>query len=193
VGLLAAAFALAAFSGAAWAAGGTVSGKVTATPAKYLEETVVYIQEVPGTSPTPRSAGMDQKGMKFLPHILVVAKGDTVRFLNHDTVAHNVYTPDFEAYNLGTFKPGETRTHVFSDTTGVYTQLCSIHPEMIGYIFVGQNRYAGTVDAQGHYSLKDVPPGTYTVSIWNSKLKAADQSVTVEEGKPVEVNFNLQR
>jgi plastocyanin len=173
------------------ATGGTITGKVAATPPKYLEDTVVYLKNVPGTYPKKTEA-MDQKGMKFIPHILTVTQGDTVKFLNHDNVAHNVYSPDNEGYNLGTFKQGETRTHTF-DKAGPYAQLCSIHPEMLGYIFVGQNPYASAVDAKGNYTIKDVPPGTYQLEVWNAKLKAPAKSVTVAAGKTVTENPSLKR
>ncbi len=182
---------LAAMPTAAFAAGGTVSGKVEATPAKYLEGTVVFLKEVPGTYKA-RTLNMDQKGMKFIPHLLTITKGDTVAFLNHDSVAHNVYSPDHETYNLGSFKPGESRKYTFK-ATGTYTQLCSIHPEMLGYIFVGQNPYAATVDKGGRFTIKNVPPGTYRLEVWNSKLKAPGQSVTVVGGKTVEASFSLHR
>ena len=184
VGLSAAGLALAA-------GGGTITGKVEATPPKYLEDTVVYLKDVPGTFPKKKEA-MDQKGMKFVPRILTVTKGDTVDFLNHDTVAHNVYSPDNEGYNLGTFKQDETRSHTF-EKAGVYTQLCSIHPEMLGYIFVGQNPYAAPVDAKGQYTIKDVPAGTYQLEVWNAKLKAPAKSVTVAAGKAVTGDFALKR
>jgi Polysaccharide lyase family 4, domain II len=115
-----------------------------------------------------------------------------VRFLNHDGVAHNVYSPDNEGYNLGSFKPEESRSYVFK-SAGVYTQLCSIHPEMLGFIFVGENQYSASVDPEGRFTLKDVPPGTYTIAIWNSHLKAADKTVTVTAGGTAEVSFTLQR
>jgi plastocyanin len=172
-------------------AGGTISGKVEATPPKYLEDTVVYLKDVSGTFPK-RTEKMDQKGMKFLPHVLTVTKGDTVEFLNHDNVAHNVYSPDSEGYNLGTFKQNETRTHTF-DKPGTYTQLCSIHPEMLGYIFVGQNPYAAAVDAKGHYAIKNVPAGTYQLEVWNAKLKAPAKSVTVAAGQTLTENLTLKR
>lgn len=178
-------------SGAALAAGGTVTGKVGATPAKYLEETVVYLKGAVGAS-APRTVSMDQKGMKFIPHVLAVTKGDTVQFLNHDGVAHNVYSPDNEGYNLGSFKPEESRTYAFK-SAGVYTQLCSVHPEMLGFIFVGENPYSAAVDGEGRFTLKDVPPGTYTIAVWNSHLKAADKTVTVTAGATAEVSFTLQR
>ena len=175
----------------ALAAGGTVTGKVDATPTKYLEDTVVYLKKVPG-SHTPRTFDMDQKGMKFVPRMLIVTVGDTVKFLNHDSVDHNVFSADDGGYNLGMFKGGETRGHAFTKE-GVYTQLCSIHPEMLAYIFVGNNPYAATVDKTGKFTIKNVPPGTYQIAVWNPKLKAADQSVTVSAGKPAEINFAIKR
>ncbi len=188
--LLAAAVLVSA-AGAALAQGGTVRGKVTATPPKYLDETVVYLK---GTKPegAPRTLAMDQKNLQFVPHTLAVAKGDTVKFLNHDGVAHNVYSPDGEAYNLGTFKPGEERTHTFAQEGG-YSQLCSIHPEMLGYIFVAPSPYAAAVDKSGRYVIKGVPPGTYKVAVWNSHLKAPDKPVTVAAGKTETVDLAVKR
>lgn len=173
------------------AGGGTVAGKVDVKPARFQDETVVYLKTVPGSRPAA-TVQMDQKGMKFVPHVLTVTKGDTVDFLNHDNVAHNVYSPDNEGYNLGTFKQNETRSHTF-DKTGTYTQLCSIHPEMLGYVFVGQNPYAAAVDAKGHYAIKDVPAGTYQLEVWNAKLKAPAKSVTVAAGQTLTENLTLKR
>jgi plastocyanin len=175
----------------ALAEGGTVSGKVDATPPKYAEESVVYLEGAKGEA-APRTLAMDQRNLKFIPHVLAVAKGDTVKFLNHDGVAHNVYSPDGEAYNLGTFKPNEERTHTFAQE-GAYTQLCSIHPEMLGFVFVAPSPYAAAVDAKGQYVIKDVPPGSYKVAVWNSHLKAAAKPVTVAAGQTAHVDFQVKR
>ncbi len=183
--------AAAALATTALAEGGTVTGKVEATPAKYLEETVVYLKDAKAEG-APRTVSMDQKNLKFVPRVLAIAKGDTVKFLNHDGVAHNVYSPDGEAYNLGTFKPGEERSHTFAQE-GAYSQLCSIHPEMLGYIFAAPSRLAAAVDAKGHFTLKNVPPGTYKLAVWNSHLKAPDRSVTVAAGQKLDVNLSLKR
>jgi plastocyanin len=171
-------------------ANGTIAGTVSATPAKYLEETVVYLKEVPGKHPA-KTAMMDQKGMKFVPHVLAISEGDSVRFDNHDTVDHNVYSPDNEGYNLGMFPGGKSGTYAFKKG-GVYSQLCSVHPEMLAFVFVGQNPYSAVVDKTGNFTIKNVPPGTYQVAIWNSHLKAPQQSVTVAAGKS-EVSFALKR
>jgi plastocyanin len=171
---------------------GTISGKVDVTPAKYLAETVVYVVKAPGT-PEAKTVNMDQKQLTFIPHILVITQGDTVKFLNHDTVAHNVYSPDGTPYNLGTFKPNEDRTHKF-DEAGAYSQLCSIHPEMLGYIWVNQNPYAAAVDAKGQYTIKNVPPGSYQLAVWNAhNLKAPPKPITVAAGKTLQEDFSVKR
>ncbi len=170
---------------------GTITGKVEVTPAKYLPETVVYVVKAPGSF-APKTVSLDQHRLTFVPHVLVVTKGDTVKFLNHDTVAHNVYSPDGTPYNLGTFKPNEERTHTF-DETGPFSQLCSIHPEMLAYVFVSQNPHAAAVDAKGHYVIKNVPPGTYQLAVWNSHLKGPQKPVTVAGGKTVEESFEVKR
>jgi plastocyanin len=188
---LLAAVAAFSFPAVAGAAGGTISGKVDVQPAKYLDETVIYLKAVPGTY-KPQTHAMDQQGMQFMPHILIVTQGDTVKFLNHDNVAHNVYTPDNEGYNLGSFKQNEDRSYTFAKA-GVYSQLCSVHPEMLGFVFVNQNPYVAVVDKKGAYVIKDVPPGTYQIAVWNSKLKGPEMSVTVTAGKTVEQNFVVKR
>ena len=175
----------------ALAEGGTVSGKVDVQPARYQDETVVYLKQVPGTrAPVPRA--MDQKGMKFLPMILAIQAGDTVDFLNHDGVEHNVFSPDNEAFNLGTFKSEDKRSYTF-EKPGVYKIRCSIHPEMLGYVFVGQNPYAAVLDRKGRFSIKDVPPGTYVLAVWNANLKGPEKSITVRAGGTVEESLTVKR
>lgn len=176
---------------AARAEGGTITGKVEVTPAKFLAETVVYLKQAPGTH-APKAQVMDQKNMVFVPHVLIVTVGDTVHFLNHDTVVHNVYSADAEGYNLGSFKPGEERTYTFSQAGG-YAQLCSAHPEMLGFIFVSPTPYAAVVDKAGAFTIKDVPPGSYQLAVWNSHLKGPDKPVTVAAGQTVTQNMVVKR
>src|SRR5512140_3743854 len=110
--------------------GGTITGKVDASPAKYLEESVVYLKSVPG-SYTGKTTSVDQKGMKFIPHVVAITAGDTVKWENHDAMDHNVFSTDNEGFNLGSFKPNESRTYTFKKENVSYSELCSVHPEML--------------------------------------------------------------
>ena len=77
---------------------------------------------------------IDQVGQKFSQTALSVASGDTVHFVNHDDVTHNinvinVIDADDNAIDKGLQKPGEAITQLF-DKAGKVTVRCSIHPKM---------------------------------------------------------------
>jgi plastocyanin len=172
------------------ATAGEIVGKVAVTPAKYREETVVYVEKARGTF-TPKTHRMDQKGMRFIPHLLTVTAGDTVEFANSDDLTHGVYSPDNEGYDLGAISSKKVGKHTF-DKPGVYSQACRAHPEMLAYVIVGQNPFAAAVGRDGRYKIEGVPPGEYTVRIWNSRFTAPSARVTVGAGT-TEANFSVER
>ncbi len=199
---LVSAFVLAAgvivFPAAAAAQGGTITGTVKAPGQPTAAGAVVYVEQATGTFTPPANpaAEMNQQNMQFAPHVLPVVVGSTVRFLNSDSVSHNIFSPDHEKYNLGTWGKGQDKTHTFSKCAKfpcVYTQLCMIHPEMEGFVVVLQNPYFAVTDAAGNYTIKDVPAGKYTLGVWQEKLKGKPEPVTVEAGKSVTADFALAK
>lgn len=185
---------------AATAPGGaavSISGTVKVTGLPSAADVVVYVQQAPGTfTPPAKPIEMDQKQMQFVPHVLPVVAGTKVAFLNSDPTPHNVFSPDNEKYNLGTWPQGQARDYTFAKCVKfpcVYTQLCRVHPEMEGYVVVLQNPYFAVTDKTGHFQIEGVPPGTYTVAVWHSKAKAQPKPVTVDAAKPATVDFVLAR
>jgi plastocyanin len=171
---------------------GSVTGTITAKGLRSSGDIVVSLQ-ASGLNVTPpaKKPEMDQKGMTFIPHVLPVVKGTTVKFLNSDPYAHNVFSPEGK-YNLGTWPTGQTRDHKF-DKPGVYTQLCRVHPEMEAFIVVLDTPYFTVTDKTGKYTIKGVPAGKYTLVAWSEKLKEGKQAVTVENGKSVTVDLTLRK
>jgi plastocyanin len=174
----------AALNLAAWA--GDIEGKVAGMKGK----SVVYVDAIVGkTFPAPKDHPvMDQKGLMFAPHILVVQQGTTVEFLNSDTVQHNAFwtaiNGDKKAgHNLGTWPKGEKRPFTFAKP-GVVPVLCNVHPEMAGYIIVSPTPFFAETDDSGNYKIKDIPDGSYTVTAWHEGAKNQSKAVTVSgEGK----------
>ena len=173
------------------AAGGTVAGKVDVKPAKFADETVAFLKDAP-LRRAPATFQMDQKGIKFVPFILTVAVGDTVEFLNHDAVDHDVFSPDNESFHLGHFRVEEERSYTFRKP-GAYSIRCDIHPGMLAWICVSESGWAAPVDRKGQFRIEDVPPGTYTLAVWNAHLPGAERKVTVLDGKTVEESFALKQ
>jgi plastocyanin len=190
--VLAAAFIAAA---APCRAAGSITGTATVTGASSNADVVVYLQQATGTfAPPPKAAQMDQKQMQFIPHVLPILAGTKVDFLNSDPTPHNVFSPDNEKYNLGTWPQGQMKDYTFTKCTKfpcVYTQLCRVHPEMEGYVVVLQNPYFAVTDKAGHYQIEGVPPGSYTVAVWHTKARAQPKPVVVDAAKPTTVDFTL--
>jgi plastocyanin len=183
---------LASLSGA----GGTITGTVKVTGLASSADAVVYLQQAPGSFTPGKAVEMDQRKMQFIPHVLPIVVGTTAKFLNSDPTAHNVFSPDNEKYNLGTWPQGQTKDHTFSTCAKppcVYTQLCRVHPEMEGFIVVLQNPFFAVTDKEGHYAIENVPPGSYSLAVWHAKGKAQPKPVTLETGKPLAVDFVLGR
>jgi plastocyanin len=158
---------------------GTIQG--TVSPGK----SVVYVDAIAGkTFPAPSAKPvMDQKGLVFNPHVMLVQQGTTVEFLNSDNVQHNVFWPSVsgnkkEGHNMGTWPKGEKRSFTFN-TPGVVPLLCNVHPEMAGYIIVSPTPYFAETDASGNYKIENVPDGKYNVVAWHEGAKPQTKSVDV--------------
>jgi plastocyanin len=177
------------------AAGAAVTGTVKITGAASSADAVVYIQNAQGTFP-PKTVTMDQSKMQFVPHVLPVQVGATVKFLNDDPTAHNVFSPDNEKFNLGTWPQGQTKEYAFGKCAKfpcVYTLLCRVHPEMEGYIVVLQNPFFAVTGKDGRYTIDGVRPGSYALAVWHAKAKAQSKPLTVEADKPATADFVLAR
>jgi plastocyanin len=171
---------------------GSIAGQVVGSP-KQRANVVVYLDKVTGSfRPPARPVTIDQKGMKFVPHVLAVQKGGTVLFTNHDNVRHNIFTPDGDKYNLGTWGMGESKPHTFT-ATGIYHQLCNVHPEMGGIIMVLDNPFFAVTGDDGKFTIPNVPPGKYTIKTWGEKLPDTSHEVTIASGAPAKLDIKVGR
>jgi plastocyanin len=185
---------------AVWAgracAGADIAGVVHAPLARHRADAVVYIEHVDGEfAPPAEHAVMDQRNLRFVPRVLPILAGTTVDFRNSDNVLHNVFTPDDcgTRFNLGSWPRGEVRSHRFDDTDCPAVMLCNVHPEMEAYILVLQNPWFARTGPDGKWRIPDVPPGSYRLRVWHSRLAADPVEITVPDSGLVEVTFDLER
>jgi len=176
---------------AAAVAAASISGMLTTTPKWAASNAVVYLEDAPVQPAAKMSATVANHMMNYIPNISVIPVGGKMIFRNDDPFPHNVFSPDNEKFNMGMLAQGEARARVFK-TAGVYSLLCNVHPGMLGYVVVAPSSYYAKANAQGHFAIKDVPPGTYKVTAWAPRLQTATQSVTVKDGD-VNVTFDLHR
>jgi plastocyanin len=180
-----------------FAMAGTIAGKVKAHGVKNSADAVVYVEKIESQSfPAPKEhALMDQKGLKFHPHVLPILAGTTVDFLNSDDVLHNVFCPDAcaDKVNLGTWPKGQKRSYTFKNAGCQAVMLCNVHPEMEAYVVVCATPYFAVSSPDGSYEIKDVPPGKYTLKIWHEKLKGQPVRIEVSEKGEAKADFDIQK
>lgn len=81
----------------------------------------------------PQKHIVEIKGMQFQPASLAVQRNDTVVFINHDLVAHNVTEAIKKAWGSPTLASGDSWKMMVTESADYY---CTIHPVMKGSLVI---------------------------------------------------------
>ena len=174
--------------------GGTIVGTVARGPQR-LSNVVVYIERVERTFHPPKEAAiMNQQNLTYVPHVLPILVGTTVDFVNSDGLLHNLHAfmRGETLFNIAMPKFLKKKSMVFQKE-GPVLLLCDVHREMSAYIMVLQNPFFALTNEEGDFTIKDVPPGSYTVKAWHENLKPQSQEVKLMEGQTAMIHFKLRQ
>jgi hypothetical protein len=133
-----------------------------------IADVVVWLESpsAPPLAPGP-PALLDQRNLQFLPDVLVVRVGTTVKFPNSDRVFHNVFSfHNGKKFDLGVYPIGAVK-YVTFDRPGVSRLFCNIHPSMAGYVVAVSSPYFAVSAEGGEYAIQ-APPGRYTYHAWRA-------------------------
>jgi plastocyanin len=186
-----------------------------------VQSAVVYLESVRQEERSDRSspAMLEQKGCEYVPHILFVPVGGELTIVNSDPILHNVHAyqsaePEQSKFNIAQPVKGQ-RTIVGRENfthAGIFMVTCDAgHPWMNAYVFVTPHRCYALTDKDGHFTLRDVPPGKYRLSVWHEGVAIAgaemdgekvrsyryeppyecQQEIVVHEGKETKSDFSF--
>lgn len=176
--------------------GNPKAGDVLVSDGK-LQNVMVYIKDGLGDRvfavPTTPVV-LDQKGCVFIPRILGVQTDQDVKMLNSDPLAHNVHglPQHSSSWNFSLGVKGASRTMSVPKQEAMIEVKCDIHPWMRAYIGVFDHPYFMLSGADGRFTLKDVPPGEYTVEAWHERFGVQSQKVTVGAKETKEISFTFK-
>jgi plastocyanin len=172
------------------AANADVTGQVALGKA-WARDAVVSIEGDKTATPLGKVV-VDQRNKAFSPHVSVVTVGTTIEFPNNDTVFHNVFAYfDARKFDLGMYPQGAKKSVTFPKTGFVSLQ-CNVHSEMSAYIVVVDTPYYAKTDGQGHFTVKNVPDGQYTVKVWHESGAYLSQPLTVK-GNDAPLKLEISR
>ena len=144
--------------------------------------------------PPAQSAELDQHGCHYVPHIMGVQVNQNFIVVNSDATTHNVNVDAKlnDKFNQSQPIGSAPITKQFKRAETVIPVKCNQHPWMRAYVGVLAHPFFAVTDKDGHFEIKGVPPGTYTVVAWHEKYpQGLTQTVTVAPSEHKEQNFTF--
>ncbi len=149
-----------------------------------LENVVVYLKGDfsqysfdPATTPVT----IDQKGCQYSPHVVALRVGEPLNVTNSDMTTHNIHPVPMNNREWNQSQPPGSApiNESFAREEVAIPVKCNVHPWMKSYIAVLGNPYFQVTGEDGSFTLKNVPPGTYTLTAWHETYGSMDQMVTI--------------
>ena len=149
-----------------------------------LKHVFVYVKGpgVDGFSfPIGGPVTLDQKGCRYEPHVFGLQAGQELSITNSDNTTHNVHPSPAKNDDFNKSQPPNSAPieHKFNNAEVMIPVKCNQHPWMKANIGVmGHPCFAVTAE-DGSYTIKGVPPGSYTLVFWHEVFGEQTQNVTV--------------
>jgi len=163
--------------------------KVVVGGNKGLANAVVSVPGAKGA--TKAKAVIDQKGCKFVPHVVVMQPGE-IEIKNSDGILHNIHTYSTAnpAINKAQPKFRKTMTEKL-EKPEVVKFTCDVHSWMLGWVAVVPGPAAVT-DGNGVAKVENVPAGKHKVEVWHETLGKQTKDVEVKAGQTTKVSFEMK-
>lgn len=161
-----------------------------------LENVFVYVKDGLDSyyfeTPT-EPVKLDQKGCRYVPHVVGARTGQPIEFSNSDPTLHNVHANAEvnRGFNFPQPLAGMRTTRTFTAREVMVHMKCDVHPWMSAYVGVMDHPYFAVTANGGRFELKNVPAGTYTLEAWHEKLGTQTRQVTLAEEDSQELTFTF--
>jgi plastocyanin len=142
-------------------------------------------------TPPSTPARLDQHGCVYEPHVQGIMEEQDLDIVNSDPVNHNVHAECEKnaAWNESQPPRAEHKFKKFTTEEVLFPVTCSVHPWMRAYIGVSPHPFFAVTGDDGAFTLKGVPPGTYTVEAIHEKYGRKEAKLTVAPSGTANIEF----
>jgi hypothetical protein len=161
-----------------------------------LANVFIYVQSgLPeGRFPVPAEpVVLDQKGCRYLPHVIGIMAGQQLKVLNSDFAQHNVHPMPSSnpGWNESQMPSGEPIMRSFARPEMLLPVQCNQHPWMRAYLNVMSHPYFAVSTKDGTFTIKNLPPGEYTVAALHEKFGQQTMKVKVGAKETAKADFTF--
>jgi plastocyanin len=166
-----------------------------------LADVVVCLKDASGKEITGKSTGasaapatLDQKGALYVPQILAMQTGQKLIVKNSDPLVHNVHTKPTAnpESNQVQMQGGPDLSYTFEKPEMFLKFQCDVHPWMFAWVSVFDNPYFSVSGTDGKFTIKNVPPGKYTIEATHRKLGTQTAVIEVKDGATTQ-DFSFEK
>lgn len=168
--------------------------KVAVGPNKGLVNAVVSVAGAKGeTTAKAGKAEIDQKGCKFVPHVVGMMPGE-IDIKNSDGILHNIHTYSTANPSINKAQPKFKKVMTEKFTKPEIIKItCDVHSWMLGWIAVMPHPFFGITGENGVAKIENVPAGKHTLEVWHETLGKVTKDVEVKPGQVTKVTIEMAK
>jgi hypothetical protein len=156
----------------------------------------VYLKDITkGKALSTNTISLVNEHCMFNPRVQGANVGQQIKISSNDPVLHSTHPQNASTnatiYNIALPFKGFSVTKPLPAIPELIKVKCDAHDWMHAWIWELDNPYFATTEDDGHFTIKDVPPGTYTLVAWHEAAGEKPISVTVSAGKTTTVDIQL--
>ncbi len=136
---------------------------------------------------------LDQKGCRYDPHILGMMAGQKLLLRNSDPHPHCTHALPFsnKEFNIGLPKQGQEAEKTFENPEVMIRIKDSVDVWMSAWVGVLSHPFFAVTGADGSFEIRGLPPGTYTLAVWQEKCAEATRHIEGKAEAPLTADFTL--
>jgi plastocyanin len=137
---------------------------------------------------------LDQNGCMYKPHMIGIMAGQNIEVKNSDPTNHNIHPQPTvnQEWNESQSPGSEAKMKTFARQEVMIPVKCNVHPWMRSYIGVVAHPFFAVTGDDGTFTIKGLPPGTYTIQLWHEKYGSQEQQVTVGAKESKTLDFSVK-
>lgn len=174
--------------------GGAADESLVVSKGNDVVRAFVYVKSgLEGKTFAPPSTAVElvQKGCQFVPRVIALRKGQTLRVKNADPVSHNIHPQpqNNREWNQQQSPGAPDLERRFGFPEVMIPVKCNVHAWMRSNVAVMEHPYFDVTDGLGGFRLVGLPPGKYVVAVWHEKLGELTQALELTGKSEPKLDF----